>query len=331
MAFTTEVQIPDFPWKIDYSKGVTLMGSCFSDNLGQKLANLKFPVDINPFGVLYNPASISNSLKFLIDRQEFFEFDLFQDQGLWNSFHHHSSFSDADLEVTLEKINDRINSSHQKLKNADFLIITFGTAWAYQLENSKQIVSNCHKVPASHFNRVRLTSHEIVEAYGLLLEELWAFNPKLKIIFTVSPIRHWKDGAVENQVSKATLVLAVDKLRRIFSGRPCVYFPAYELVMDELRDYRYYAADMLHLSEVAIDYIFDRFQSVLISQESILFSKSIDKIRKSMNHRPFNADSQEYIKFLEANIQEINKLTFNFPNISFKEELEFFENKLSKI
>jgi len=331
MAFTTEVQIPEFPWKIDYSKGVVFMGSCFSENVGAKLANLKFPVDINPFGVLYNPVSIANSLKFLIDKQEFFEFDLFQDQGLWNSFNHHSSFSDVDLEVTLNKINSRIGSSHQFLKEADFLVITFGTAWAYQLENSKQIVSNCHKVPASHFARVRLSTHEIVEAYRLLLEELWAFNPKLKVILTVSPIRHWKDGAFDNQVSKGTLILAIDKLLRSLVDRQCAYFPAYELVMDELRDYRYYAADMLHLSDVAIDYIFERFQSVLISQESMIFSKNIQKIHNAMHHRPFNSNNQEYAKFLESTIQEINKLAFNFPNLNFKDELDFFENKLAKI
>lgn len=330
MPFTTEIQIPECPWKLDYSKATMLMGSCFSDNIGQKLINLKYPVDLNPFGVLYNPVSIANSLKFLIDKQEFFEYDLFQDQGQWNSFHHHSSFSDVDLEAALQKINGRIESSHEFLKNADFLIITFGTAWAYQLENSLQVVSNCHKVPAGHFNRIRLAVHEIVEAYRYLMEELWAFNPNLKIVFTVSPIRHWKDGAVENQVSKATLILAIDQLRRAFEGRDCLYFPSYELVMDELRDYRYYAADMLHLSEVAIGYIFDRFQSAYISQESILFSKSIEKIRKAMHHKPFNSNSEEYKKFLEMNIQEINKLAFNFPNINFKEELDHFEKKLAK-
>ena len=330
MPFTTEVFIPESSSKIDYSKGVMFLGSCFSNNVGQKLSGLKFPVDINPFGVLYNPVSIANSLKFLLDKQKFFEYDLFQDQGLWNSFNHHSSFSDPDLEKVLDKINGRIESSHQFLKNAEFLVITFGTAWAFQLENSKQIVSNCHKVPASFFTRVRLSSHEIVEAYRLLIEELWALNPKLKIIFTVSPIRHWKDGAIENQVSKATLILSIDKLCRIFKDRQCSYFPAYEIVMDELRDYRYYAADMLHLSEVAIDYIFEKFQSAFISQESLLFAKSIEKIHKAMEHRPFNSDSQEYVKFLETNIQEINKLAFNFPNLSFKEELEYFESKLVK-
>ena len=330
MAFTTEIHIPEFQFKLDYSKGTMFMGSCFSENIGQKLVELKYPVDLNPFGVLYNPESIANSLKFLIDKQNFQEYDLFQDQGLWSSFYHHSSFSDVDFESVLQKINSRIEVSHQFLKDADFLILTFGTAWVYQLENSNQVVSNCHKVPAEHFNRIRLGVHEIVVAYISLLEELWAFNPKLKVIFTVSPIRHWKDGAVENQVSKATLILAIDKLRKEFDEKVCSYFPAYELMMDELRDYRYYATDMLHLSEAAINYIFERFQTALFSPESILFSKSIAKIKKSIQHRPFNSNSAEYKKFLEANILEIRKLTSNYPNISFGEEITYFENELAK-
>ena len=329
MSFTTEINIPEFPSKFDYSKSMMFMGSCFSENIGQKLIDLKFPIDLNPFGILYNPQSIANSLKLLIDKQEFFEYDLFQDQGLWNSFYHHSSFSDVDIEVVLKAINSRIETSHQFLKDADFLILTFGTAWAYMLENSKQVVSNCHKVPAEHFHRVRLGVHEIVEAYRSLLEELWAFNPKLKIVFTVSPIRHWKDGAIENQVSKATLILAIDQLRKTFDEKVCSYFPAYELMMDELRDYRYYAADMLHLTDVAINYIFERFQTTMISQDSVLFSKSIAKIRKSMQHRPFNINSEEYRKFLEANIQEISKLAFNFPDINLENELAHFEKKLA--
>lgn len=328
MVFSTEVNIPEFPWKIDYSKGVMLIGSCFSDNIGQKLAGLKFQVDINPFGVLYNPVSIANSLGYLLRKRIFSESDLFHDHGLWNSFNHHSSFSDVDPEFALNKMNSRIDTSGQFLKDADFLMITFGTAWAYKLEGTGQIVSNCHKLPASHFNRVRLDAQEIVETYRILLEELWSFNPKLKIIFTVSPIRHWKDGAVENQVSKSTLILAIDKLLSIFSDRSCSYFPAYELVMDELRDYRYYAADMLHLSDVAIGYIFERFQSVLISKEGMQIAARIEKIRRAMNHRPFKTNSAEYIRFVEANIQEIKMLLGSFQNINLSEELVFFESKL---
>ena len=328
MVFSTEVSIPEFPWKIDYTKGVMFIGSCFSDNIGQKLVDLKFATDVNPFGVLYNPESIANSLRYLISKQHFDITDLFQDQGIWNSFSHHSSFSDVDPERALYKINDRIERSHQFLKNAEFLMITFGTAWAYKLNGTEQVVSNCHKISTSGFNRIKLDVAGIVENYRLLLEELWAFNPKLNIIFTVSPIRHWKDGAVENQVSKATLILAIDELRRLFQNQPLSYFPAYELVMDELRDYRFYAADMLHLSDVAVNYIFERFQSVLVSKEVVPVSVRIAKIRKAMNHRPFKTDSPEYKRFVEANIQEIKALKNLYPTINFEEELSFFESKI---
>lgn len=331
MVFSTEVNIPEFPCKIDYTKGIVFIGSCFSDNIGQKLVDLKFATDVNPFGVLYNPVSIANSLRYLISRRNFDQSDLFQDQGVWNSFSHHSSFSDVDPEKALKRINGQIERSHQFLKNADFLMITFGTAWAYKLNGSEQIVSNCHKVPASGFSRIKLGVTEIVENYRLLLEELWVFNSKLKIIFTVSPIRHWKDGAVENQVSKATLILAIDELRRMFADQPFSYFPAYELVMDELRDYRFYAADMLHLSDVAVNYIFERFQAVLVSKEAVQVSTRVAKIKKAMNHRPFKTNSSEYKRFVEVNIQEIKTLKAIYPILNFEEELGFFENKFQSL
>ncbi len=331
MSFITEIQIPDFSSKIDYTKSTMLFGSCFSENIGQKLFDLKFNVDINPFGILYNPESIANSLKILIENRFFTENDLFQDQGLWNSFYHHSRFSGTDPLTVLEKINNRIVSSHEFLKSADFLVITFGTAWVYELLYTGQIVSNCHKVPAAQFKRFRLGVHEIAEAYRNLLEELWTFNPKLKIVFTVSPIRHWKDGAVENQVSKSTLLLAIDRVISGFSNEQCSYFPSYEIMMDELRDYRYYAEDMLHPSQVATDYIFDRFCKVMVAKESIDLSKSIVKIRKAVLHRPVNTKSAEYESFLRVNIGEINKLKNSFPFLNFNEEEIYFEKQLSSL
>lgn len=329
MSFFTEIAIPEFPWKIDYSKNILFFGSCFSENIGQKMADLKFNVDMNPFGILYNPESIANSLKILLEKREFNENDLFQDQGLWNSFYHHSRFSDVEKDVALEKINSRISSSSEFLKKADFLIITFGTAWVYELKRTGKIVSNCHKVPASEFKRYRLGVSEITETYRELLEEIWKINPGLKVIFTVSPIRHWKDGAVENQVSKATLLLAVDRLKNGFGEKICSYFPAYELMMDELRDYRFYAEDMLHLSPVAVDYIFDRFCSSIISKESMNISKKVMKIRKAIQHRPVNAKSTEYQKFLISNLDEINNLTSDFPEIDFSAEKSHFEKELN--
>lgn len=330
MAFFTEIQIPEYPWKMDYSKSMMLFGSCFSENIGQKLIDLKFTVDMNPFGILYNPESIANSLKILLEKRIFTEKDLFNDQGLWCSFYHHSRFSDVDRGVALEKINNRIEISSGFLKKADFLVITFGTSWVYELKSTGLIVSNCHKVPAAEFKRYRLGVMEITEVYRELLEQLWKLNPGLKVIFTISPIRHWKDGAVENQVSKATLLLAVDRLITGFGTKSCSYFPSYELMMDELRDYRFYAEDMLHLSPVAIDYIFERFDKVMITKESLDISKSVMKVRKAIEHRPVNPQSAGFKTFIQQNLILVDELISQFPLLDFNEERVYFEQELAR-
>jgi len=329
MSFYTEIQIPEFPGQMDYSKSMMLFGSCFSENIGQKLIDLKFNVDMNPFGILYNPESIANSLRILLEKRAFTEDDLFQDQGLWNSFFHHSRFSDVDQSAALEKINSRISSSHEFLKKADFLVITFGTAWVYELKKTGKIVSNCHKIPATEFKRFRLEVSHITNVYKELLEQIRVFNPKLKVIFTVSPIRHWKDGAVENQLSKATLLLAIDQLIKGFGNQDCSYFPSYELMMDELRDYRFYAEDMLHISQVAVDYIFERFSKVMITKESMDVSKKVIKVRKAFGHRPVNPNTDEFKEFILQNLLQISQLTSQFPNLDFKEERTYFESKLA--
>lgn len=331
MRFFTEIQIPEFPYQMDYSKSMMLFGSCFSENIGQKLLDLKFNVDMNPFGILYNPESIANSLRILLEKQVFTEDDLFQDQGLWNSFYHHSRFSDVDREVTLEKINSRISASHEFLKKADFLIITFGTAWVYELRKTGQVVSNCHKRPSAEFKRFRLGVNEITNIYRELLEQIWKFNPDLKVIFTVSPIRHWKDGAVENQLSKASLLLAIDQVIKGFGDQCCAYFPSYELMMDELRDYRFYAEDMLHISLVAIDYIFERFSKVMITKESMDISKKVIKLRKAFEHRPVNPSTAEFKEFIQRNLLQINQLTSLFPSLDFTQERSYFETKLAAL
>jgi len=327
MSFFTEIQIPEFPEQMDYSKSMMLFGSCFSENIGQKLIDLKFNVDMNPFGILYNPESIANSLRILLEKRVFTEDDLFQDQGLWNSYYHHSRFSDVDREVALEKINTRISLSNEFLKKADFLVVTFGTAWVYELRKTGQIVSNCHKIPAADFKRFRLGVYEITIVYRELLEQIWKFNPGLKVIFTVSPIRHWKDGAVENQLSKATLLLAIDQLIKGFGNQSCAYFPSYELMMDELRDYRFYAEDMLHISSVAVDYIFDRFSKVMITKSSMDISKKVMKVRKAFDHRPVNPNTIEFREFLEQNLLQIKQLTIQFPNLDFTVERSYLEAK----
>lgn len=331
MSLITEIKIPEYSSKMDYSKSMMFLGSCFSESIGQKMIDLKFNVDMNPFGILYNPESIANSLRILLDKQLFTESDLFRDQGLWKSFYHHSRFSDVTSEVALEKINNRIIASSQFLKTADFLVITFGTAWVYELKITGQIVSNCHKIPSSEFKRLRLEVLEITELYRELLTDLWKLNPQLKVIFTVSPIRHWKDGAVENQVSKATLLLAIDHLKTEFGQQVCAYFPSYELMMDELRDYRFYADDMLHPSPVAVNYIFERFCKVMMTKEGMDVSKKMMKLRKAFEHRPVNPNTVEFKAFIQQNLFQISQLTSQFPNLDFSQERHYFEAKLATI
>jgi hypothetical protein len=287
------------------------------------MAELKYPVDLNPFGILYNPASVAESLRMLMDDKSFSEADLFQQEGLWHSLLHHSRFSGINIEETLGKINSRIKSSSEYLKKAGFLFITFGTAWIYRFKNTGQIVSNCHKLPASDFIRTRLSVDEITEDFKNLTEKLKAFNPDLKIVFTVSPVRHWRDGATENQRSKAILHLAVEQIIKNTDGF-CSYFPAFELVMDELRDYRFYTPDMIHISDVAVGFIWEKFEEALIDAESRQISVKVRKLKQALNHRPFNTDTDEYRNFVKQTTGQILKLENEFKNIDFTEEKMYF-------
>jgi hypothetical protein len=329
--FQTEIQIPDFAWQTGYQKRNLFMGSCFTENVGNKMAELKYPVDINPFGILYNPVSVANGLRILMQNKKFTEKDLIHYNELWHSFSHHSRFSSLDASETLSNINNRIESAAEFLKNAGFLFITFGTAWVYEYKHTGQTVSNCHKIPEKEFRRFRLTPGEIVEDYRQLLSDLWKFNPEIKIVFTVSPIRHWKDGAIENQRSKAILLLAIDQLVRGFGQGNCNYFPAYEIVMDELRDYRFYEEDMIHLSGPAIQHIWEKFQQVLIDEKSLKISGEVKNIVAAMNHKPFNKFTKEHLQFLKQSLQQTNKLEKKFPYLNFTFEKEFFFREIKEL
>ncbi len=328
--FYTPVTIPDYPWKTGYRKQSLFMGSCFTENVGQRMEALKYPVDINPFGILYNPVSVAGGLEALLRSTRFSRSDLIEHNGLWHSFQHHGRFSAADPEETLRTINERMDKSAEFLKNADFLFITFGTAWIYRFKKSGQVVSNCHKIPAGEFVRERLSVEQIVAVYQDLIPALRKANPKLKLVFTVSPVRHWKDGAHGNQLSKATLLLAIDQLVDLFSDY-CAYFPSYEIVMDELRDYRYYAADMLHLSEVAVDHIWQLFSESLIDRESQELAPKVQKIRSAIGHRPINPGTAEYRKFLRKMHKNTLELEQQFPYLNLKLEKEHFIRQLENL
>lgn len=326
--YFTQVKIDDTGWRIGYKDKLMMMGSCFSENIGEKFQQLKFQVDLNPFGIIYNPLSVAKGLRRLMAGKPYVKEDLFGHQGIWRSFDHHSRFSATSAEGALEKINCRLEQSAAFLRDAGYLFVTFGTAWIYELKTTGQIVSNCHKFPESDFRRFRLTPGEIADVYRDLLSALWLFNPTLKIVLTVSPVRHWKDGAAGNQLSKSVLLLAADRLASGFGVEHCTYFPSYEIVMDELRDYRFYAPDLLHLNQVAIDHLWDKFSRSMIAEDSLRLSKSILKIVKAKEHRPFNPEADAYRCFLLNNLNEINKLTISFPYINLEKEKTFFEREL---
>ena len=326
--YFTEIKIEDFGWRMTYQDQLMLMGSCFAENIGEKLQRLKFNTDLNPFGIIYNPMSVAKSIKILLSDKTYQQDDLFEHKGIWGSFDHHGRFSSTSFEETLLRINQQLEHSRNTIKNAGYLVVTFGTSWVYELKSTGEVVSNCHKFPATDFNRVRLTTEEIVDEYIDLLKSLWAINKELKVLFTVSPIRHWKDGASGNQLSKATLLLAVDQIINEFGNERCAYFPSYEIVMDELRDYRFYAPDMLHISQVAVDHIWNKFSDSLISGDSLKLTKSILKIMKAVDHRPFYSDSDEYRKFILSNLETIKELTQQHPYVNLKSEKQHFESEL---
>jgi hypothetical protein len=325
-AFRTTFDIPKGDRPIDYTRKILLLGSCFAENMGDKLVQNKFQTLINPFGILHNPYSIANSIGVLISGNKYKESDLFEFNGVWNSFSHHSRFSGVDREVCLKNINTGIEQGTAFLKQADYLIITFGTAWVYQLKKSGEVVANCHKLPTGEFNRNRISESYIVEKCLSVFKILSDQNRDLKIILTVSPVRHLKDGLVENQLSKATLLMAVHKLVSEFEA--VSYFPSYELMMDDLRDYRFYADDMVHPSPLAIEYIWENFKNSWINPNVYGIMKEVTKIRQAMDHKPFFMESESHQSFIKNQLMNIGQLGEKHPEIDLSIEKEYFERQL---
>lgn len=323
-SFRTTINIEPDAQKITYKNKVLFFGSCFTENIGNQFTALKMPADVNPFGIIYNPVSIKNSIEILLQNKRFTTDDLLFFNEKWISFYHHSRFSNADSGLCLEEINNRINYSSLFLKEAEFIILTFGTARIYTHIKTNKPVSNCHKIPSNEFNIQSVSVNEIVEDYKILIQDILKINTNVKIIFTVSPVRHWKDGAEINQKSKATLLVAIHELVDIFKN--VSYFPSYEIMMDDLRDYRFYANDMLHPNQAAINYIWEKFSDKYFDDDTILIQKEIEKINRAMMHRPFNKDSESYRKFQQTIFDSINILEKKYPFINFSDWKDFREN-----
>jgi hypothetical protein len=325
--FRTKLEIKEAKTKIDYSKKIMFLGSCFAENVGNIFIANKFNTLVNPFGIIYNPISVANSLNSIIDEKEFTQDDLILVNDKWASLFHHGKFSNTNKQDCIDRLNSNNSSARLFLEDTSSLVITFGTAWVYEYIEKEMVVSNCHKLPAKDFNRYRLSVDDIVDTYKELIVKLRYFNPNIKIIFTVSPIRHWKDGANGNQLSKSVLLLAIDEL---IENMPNIeYFPSYEIMMDELRDYRFYAEDMLHVSPVALNYIWERFKESNISSTALSAMKEINKLNKSIEHRPFSTNTQDYKDFLNNLLSKIDMLEKKYPNVNFSIERELISHRIS--
>lgn len=329
MNLSTPVELPSALPRLTQADELLLMGSCFATNIGSLLADARFGPDINPFGVLYNPLSVSTALREILTERVYKEEDLFFYRECWHSPMHHGDFSSPSAAETLQRINTRLQAAHRRIGKLDCLLLTFGTAWVYQQKSTGNIVANCHKQPESAFTRRRLGTAEIVSDYTSLFSGMIARNPKLKIILTVSPIRHVRDGLHANQLSKATLLLAIDELQAAFPQH-VFYFPAYELLMDELRDYRFYADDLVHPSPLAVRYVWEKFVQSCLTEAALEIMQESENINKALSHKPFHPESEEYKRFLGQIVLKIDQLNRKYPYLDFQNEKEICHIRLKQ-
>ncbi|MDR7372791.1 GSCFA domain-containing protein [Flavobacterium aquidurense] len=316
MQFRTQIPLLKSNNPIDYNSKVLSFGSCFAENMAEKFDYFKFQNETNPFGIIFNPVSIEKVIERAVHEKEFTEKDIFFHNERWHSFEVHSDLSNSDRQELLETLNKAISETHKQLKEASHIIITYGTSWIYRNLESDEIVANCHKVPQKQFAKELLPVDVIQKSIQNTIALIQTLNPNVNFIFTISPVRHIKDGFAENQLSKSHLFTG---LHSTFDFRLSTmnYFPSYEIMMDELRDYRFYAEDMLHPNQVAIDFIWQKFVENYMTSESITIMQEVSEIQKSLRHRSFNQDSVQHQKFLANLQQKINSLREKLPQVKF--------------
>lgn len=302
--FRTKIPITKLPFEIQANAKILSIGSCFSEEIGQKMVRSGLDILINPFGILFNPIAVSNAIRRITEGREYGQDELVKDQGMFHSLSHHGRFSDEDPGVVLSRVNSELQEAHTQLPATNLLIVTLGSAWAYRHVTTDQIVANCHRIPQKEFDKVMIKSDEIVNALGQSIDSLSSVCRDVQVLFTVSPVRHWKDGPQENQVSKAHLRIACDEL--VSSRSNCHYFPSYELVLDELRDYRFFAEDMLHPSSQAIDFVWDKFQQASMSASLIDRNREVEKLRRVIDHK---SDDPDHLSRAEVAKDQIDRIT----------------------
>lgn len=301
MQFRTQIPIPQSKFQIDYTSKIVSLGSCFAVNMAEKLDYFKFQNSCNPFGILFHPLAIEKLLILALSKKQISESELIYHNERWHCFDVHSDLSNPDKKDLIASLNSIIQNIRKDLEQASHLIVTYGTSWVYRYMETNEIVANCHKVPQKQFEKELLSIEKIQKSIENTIKLIESVNLNCNIIFTISPVRHIKDGFVENQWSKANLISALQTVLK----DPCSIsplgamgiFPSYEIMMDELRDYRFYDEDMLHPNPVAIDYIWKRFKETTISETALATMDEVENIQKSVSHRPFNPKSESHLKF----------------------------------
>jgi lysophospholipase L1-like esterase len=316
MNFRTQIPIPPNLNPIDYNSKIVSLGSCFAVNMAEKFEYYKFQNSVNPFGIIFNPVSIEKLIYRIVNQVFFTEKDIFFHNERWHCFEVHSDLSNANKEEFLENLNVILKLSLIQLFQASHVIITFGTSWVYRNFESNTIVANCHKLPQNQFQKEILSVETIGNSIKNTIDLIQKINPDCNFIFTVSPVRHLKDGFVENQRSKSHLITAIHDA--IKPQLPAVnYFPSYEIMMDELRDYRFYAEDMLHPSTIAIDYIWSKFKESTIAESDFPVMEQVDSIQKSLFHKPSNPNSESHLRFESKLKEKMTNLQFQYSFMKF--------------
>ena len=321
MEFRTTVKTGENRSWLHHSDSVVLLGSCFSDNIGAKMHGALINATVNPMGTLYNPMSITSGVQRLIDNEPVAGQDLFMQGGVWNSYDFHSRHSMPDKQATIDRMNQRIEQGHNALKTAQLLTVTLGTAIVYRLKSTGEVVANCHKVPQHEFERKMATVGEMAKELDTMLTRLHMFNPELRIILTVSPIRHIADGLDTNSLSKASLRVAIQEVMARHSDY-CDYFPAYEIMLDDLRDYRFYSSDMVHPSDVAVEYIWQVFQATYLDDRSALAVARCERIHKRLQHRPMSSNRETVDRFNADTASVVRNLIKEYPYLANNPELQ---------
>lgn len=313
-----QTKIPLYPQQndqIEYHSKILLLGSCFVENIGEKLGYFKFQNGLNPFGILFHPAAIEKLITNAINEKKYSEKDIFLHNEQWHCFEAHSKLSHTSKSVVLNTLNNQVKLTFQEIKESSHIIITLGTAWVYRYIESDEIVANCHKIQQKKFLKELLSVDEVSESLQSIVELIKSVNPSAAIIFTVSPVRHLKDGFVENTLSKAHLIAGKHQL--IDPSSKVYYFPSFEIMMDELRDYRFYGEDMLHPNKTAIQYIWEKFKMVWITEGAQNIMNEVDTIQKGIQHKPFNSNSDAHQQFLLNLDLKKEQLQKNVPHFKF--------------